>query len=100
MVRRRLVSRLGALLFCGRSSTPSWPACSPATSNHPLQADAEGLRALVTDRLGQRLPGQRENNPLVGLEGRAILLRRLGEAMGEQPEVFGENSRAPPASTT
>ena len=32
-------------------------------------------------------------NPMVGLEGRAILLRRLGEAMAEQPEIFGEDGR-------
>ena len=35
----------------------------------------------------------RENNPLVGLESRAILLRRFGEAMAEQPEVFNEDGR-------
>ena len=33
----------------------------------------------------RRLPGQR-GNPLVGLAGRATLLRRLGEAMREQPD--------------
>jgi len=57
---------------------------------HPLQADAAGLRALVTDRLGQAFQVN-DANPLVGLTGRAILLRRLGEAMVEQPEVFGGN---------
>jgi hypothetical protein len=57
--------------------------------NHPLRVDAEGLRALVTDHLASALQ-VRANNPLVGLEGRAILLRRLGEAMQEQPEVFGD----------
>ncbi|MBC7471386.1 MAG: DUF1688 family protein, partial [Ramlibacter sp.] len=34
-------------------------------------------------------------NPLVGLEGRAVLLRRLGEAMSEQPEVFGDDPPRP-----
>jgi hypothetical protein len=38
------------------------------------------------------LPGH-ENNPLVGLDGRAVLLRRLGEVMADQPEVFGTNGR-------
>jgi hypothetical protein len=57
--------------------------------NRPLQADAEGLRALVTDHLASALQ-VRDNNPLVGLEARAVLLRRLGEAMQEQPEVFGD----------
>ncbi|MDB5953862.1 URC4/urg3 family protein [Ramlibacter sp.] len=61
---------------------------------HPLQVDAEGLRALATDQLAQVLQVH-GNNPLVGLEGRAILLRRFGEAMGEQPEVFGQNIARP-----
>jgi hypothetical protein len=59
---------------------------------HPLQADAAGLRGLVTDRLGDAFQVSRVN-PLVGLAGRAMLLRRLGEAMHEQPEVFGGDGR-------
>lgn len=58
----------------------------------PLQVDSEGLRALPTDRLAEAFQ-VRENNPMVGLQGRAILLRRLGEAMSEQPEVFGNDGR-------
>lgn len=61
---------------------------------HPLQADAEGLRALSTDHLASAFQ-VRDNNPLVGLEGRAILLRRLGEAMQEQHEVFGQDFPRP-----
>ena len=59
---------------------------------HPLQADAAGLRGLVTDRLGDAFQVS-EVNPLVGLTGRATLLRRLGEAMSEQPEIFGDDGR-------
>jgi len=59
---------------------------------HPLQADAAGLRALVTDRLGDAFQVSTVN-PLVGLAGRATLLRRLGEAMQERPEVFGDDGR-------
>jgi hypothetical protein len=62
--------------------------------DHPLQADAQGLRALVTDRLAAAFQAS-EANPLVGLEGRAILLRRLGEVMQEQPEVFGHQVARP-----
>ena len=62
--------------------------------NHPLQADAAGLRALSTDHLAAVFQ-VRESNPLVGLEGRAILLRRLGEAMQQQPEVFGHQVPRP-----
>ncbi len=58
----------------------------------PLQADAEGLRSIVTDRLAEALQVS-EANPLVGLQGRAVLLRRLGEALQEQPEVFGDPGR-------
>lgn len=61
---------------------------------HPLQADSIGLRALVTDHLASALQVS-ESNPLVGLEGRAVLLRRLGEAMAEQPEVFGDDPPRP-----
>jgi hypothetical protein len=62
--------------------------------DHPLQADAVGLRALVTDHLAAAFQVS-ESNPMVGLEGRAILLRRLGEAMTEQPEVFGDDPARP-----
>ncbi|WP_405041541.1 URC4/urg3 family protein [Polaromonas sp.] len=54
----------------------------------PLQADAKGLQAVTAEQLGaafQVTPG----NPLVGLEGRAALLRRLGQALQDQPELFG-----------
>jgi hypothetical protein len=60
--------------------------------NHPCQVDSEGLRALVTDHLASAFQVT-ETNPLVGLEERAILLRRLGEAMSEQPEIFGDIGR-------
>lgn len=60
--------------------------------DHPWRADAAGLRALATDHLAAAFQVS-ESNPLVGLEGRAVLLRRLGEVMQEQPEVFGEEAR-------
>jgi hypothetical protein len=60
--------------------------------DHPFQADSEGLRAVVTDRLAAAFQVS-DANPLVGIEERAVLLRRLGEATSEQPEVFGEDGR-------
>jgi hypothetical protein len=60
--------------------------------DRPLQADAAGLRGLVTDRLGDAFQVS-DMNQLVGLSGRATLLRRLGEAMSEQPETFGDDGR-------
>nr|WP_227494332.1 URC4/urg3 family protein [Ramlibacter pallidus] len=62
--------------------------------DHPLQADAQGLRALVTDRLAAAFQVSAAN-PMVGLEGRAVLLRRLGEVMQEQPEIFGQQVARP-----
>ncbi|MGJ7496168.1 URC4/urg3 family protein [Variovorax sp. RT4R15] len=63
--------------------------------NHPLRVDAAGLRGLITDRLGDAFQVS-ESNPLIGLAGRAMLLRRLGEAMADQPEVFGETGAGRP----
>lgn len=60
--------------------------------NHPCQADAAGLRGLSVDHLASAFQVG-PNNPLVGIESRAVLLRRLGEAMHEQPEMFGEDGR-------
>ena len=59
---------------------------------HPLQVDAAGLRGVITDRLGQAFQVQ-ARNPLVGLEGRATLLRRLGEVLADQPAAFGAQGR-------
>jgi hypothetical protein len=54
----------------------------------PCQADAEGLMALTARQLGDAFQVG-VDNPLVGLEGRAALLRKLGEVIAAQPEVFG-----------
>jgi hypothetical protein len=58
--------------------------------DQPLQADAAGLRALSGDRLAEAFQVSTAN-PLVGLAGRTTLLRRLGEALAQQPEVFGHD---------
>jgi hypothetical protein len=62
--------------------------------DNPLQADSAGLRALVTDHLAGAFQVS-DVNPLVGLDGRAVLLRRLGEVMAEQPGVFGTDEPRP-----
>ncbi|HEY8050339.1 MAG TPA: URC4/urg3 family protein [Ramlibacter sp.] len=62
--------------------------------NHPLQVDSRALRALPTDHLKAAFQAT-ESNPLAGLEDRAILLRRLGEIMEEEPEVFGDEVMRP-----
>lgn len=58
----------------------------------PLRVDAAGLSAVTAERLATafQVGG---GNPLVGLEGRAALLRRLGEALAAQPAVFGAQGR-------
>ncbi|MFT4242829.1 MAG: URC4/urg3 family protein [Acidovorax sp.] len=59
---------------------------------HPLRADAAGLRALTTERLAHAFQVSAAN-PLVGLEGRAALLRRLGEVLGGNTAYFGSDGR-------
>lgn len=58
----------------------------------PWQADARGLRALVTDHLALALQVS-GTNPLPDLQSRAIRLRRFGEWLSEQPEVYGDPGR-------
>jgi hypothetical protein len=60
--------------------------------SQPLRADAKGLQAVTVDALAKAFQVN-TNNPLVGLEGRAALLRRLGEVLQEQPDVFGKPAR-------
>ena len=52
------------------------------------QADAPGLLALTARQLGAAFQVS-VDNPMVGLEGRAALLRRLGQVIAEQPGIFG-----------
>ncbi|MBR1222544.1 URC4/urg3 family protein [Bradyrhizobium sp. U87765 SZCCT0131] len=59
-----------------------------ATEDDPLRVDAEALLRLTADdvRRGFQVT---EDNPLVGIEGRVELLRRLGAQLAAQPAVFG-----------
>ncbi|MCE9659026.1 MAG: URC4/urg3 family protein [Burkholderiales bacterium] len=60
--------------------------------SRPRQADAAGLRRL--DGAALALAFQVDGgNPLVGLDGRAALLRRLGDALAAAPSVYGEEGR-------
>jgi hypothetical protein len=59
---------------------------------HPLRVDAQGLQRLSSMQLAQAFQVT-DSNPLVGLEGRVNLLRHLGKALAEQPEVFGTPAR-------
>lgn len=57
-----------------------------------LRADAEALQGFDAARLATAFQVG-PDNPLIGLEGRAALLRRLGAALGADPELFGQPPR-------
>jgi len=54
----------------------------------PLRVDAAALRRLDAGRIRAAFQVS-ETNPLLGVEGRADLLKRLGGAVESQPEYFG-----------
>ncbi len=54
----------------------------------PLRADAAGLAGVTEARLAEAFQAG-PDNPLVGLEGRAALLRDLGAALEAAPVLFG-----------
>jgi hypothetical protein len=57
------------------------------------RADAIGLTGLTAGALGRAFQVS-EANPLTGLEGRAALLRRLGDVVALAPEYFGSSPSA------
>ena len=59
-----------------------------AEPDRPYRADAAALKRFGADALGRAFQVS-DDNPLTGLEGRAHLMRRLGEAVAAAPEVFG-----------
>lgn len=66
-----------------------------ADSAQPLRVDAAVLAHLSAGELAQGFQVTADN-PLVGLEGRAALLRRLGALIAESPGVFAQNDSARP----
>jgi len=66
-------------------------ALSDDPAGAPYRADAGTLTRLGADDLGRAFQ-VRPDNPLVGLEGRASILRQLGQAISRKPEVFGAAS--------
>ena len=61
-------------------------------SNSPFQADTAGLCAVSAQTLGAAFQVS-TSNPLVGLEGRVQLLRRLGSALAVQRNLFDGSAR-------
>jgi len=60
--------------------------------SQPLRVDAAGLRRLDAAALARALQVD-AGNPLVGLDGRAALLNRLGGALAAAPAVYGTDGR-------
>lgn len=58
----------------------------------PYRCDAAALAQLDADTLARGMQ-VRSDNPLTGLEGRATLLRRLGETIASDPTRFGPIGR-------
>lgn len=63
-----------------------------STLDQPRRVDAEGLRTLSVDELSKAFLVSADN-PLDGLEGRAALLNRLGDAISARPDLFGAEGR-------
>eukprot|EP01116_Phalansterium_solitarium_P013881 TRINITY_DN31329_c0_g1_i1.p1 TRINITY_DN31329_c0_g1~~TRINITY_DN31329_c0_g1_i1.p1 ORF type:complete len:430 (+),score=155.97 TRINITY_DN31329_c0_g1_i1:190-1479(+) len=67
---------------------------SSAPSSDPHRADADGLLRLEFDQFTAAFQVS-GTNPLVGARGRFELLRRLGAALRDQPQLFGPPADAP-----
>ncbi|MFO1397682.1 MAG: DUF1688 family protein [Burkholderiales bacterium] len=63
-----------------------------ATPGDPLRADAGALAAFDDAKI-RAMFAVRDDNPLVGVEGRAALLRRLGAALVAERDVFAGRAR-------
>jgi hypothetical protein len=59
----------------------------------PLRADAEALMRVRAGHVHKFFQVDDDTNPLVGLEGRANLIRELGVVANATPTVFGEERR-------
>jgi hypothetical protein len=63
--------------------------------NSPQRADGAALAELKTETLREGFQ-VKPHNPLLGLEGRAQLLRSLGKLVLARPEIFGQNDTPRP----
>ena len=65
-----------------------------ADEDEPARVDAQALLTITDDRLAAALQVSADN-PLAGLPGRAALLRHLGRALQQAPELFGKREPRP-----
>ncbi len=63
-----------------------------ARRDHPLRVDASALATMDASTLASLFQAGNAN-PLLGLEGRAALLRRLGSALTTRRDAFGNTAR-------
>ncbi|KAF7978570.1 hypothetical protein HWV62_45503 [Athelia sp. TMB] len=61
-------------------------------ANHPHQVDSIGLSRLTTEKIAAGMQVD-ASNPMVGLEGRASLLKNLSKALQDSPQYFGPSAR-------
>jgi len=66
-----------------------------AAPHQPLRADAVKLANLNVEDLARGMQVS-DTNPLVGLDGRADLLRRLGRHVATKPDIFGSRDTPRP----
>jgi Protein of unknown function (DUF1688) len=66
-----------------------------AHKDDPLRVDAENLMRVPDESIRKGLQVSAAN-PLVGVEGRADLLRRLGALVAAKPEIFGRGDTPRP----
>ncbi|HET7888982.1 MAG TPA: URC4/urg3 family protein [Bradyrhizobium sp.] len=66
-----------------------------ANASEPLRADGSALNKLSVADLARGLQVS-DANPLVGLDGRAELLRSLGRLVASKPDIFGRHDAPRP----
>jgi Protein of unknown function (DUF1688) len=66
-----------------------------SSPDDPLRVDADALKRLSSEQLQTGMQVS-DFNPLIGIEGRAGLLRRLGEVVAAKPRVFARNDSPRP----
>jgi hypothetical protein len=66
-----------------------------SSSRDPFRVEADSLAEFSASALEQGFQAS-AGNPLVGLEGRADLLRRLGRLVSPRKEIFGKNDTPRP----
>jgi hypothetical protein len=93
--------RVRAIAACGQSwsrsqglAVASLAMFAQGLFSHTGQREttAIGLQQITLEQLAAAFQVT-SANPLVGLAGRLALLHRLGAAIGQQPEIFGESAR-------